>query len=67
MNTNTNTNTAQVEAQAQVAASDDSIDWGSVAKSTAIVGGVAAGTIVASGIAYALIYKVAKATYELIS
>lgn len=63
---NTNTNTAQVEAQAQVA-SDDSIDWGSVAKSTAIVGGVAAGTIVASGIAYALIYKIAKATYELIN
>ena len=66
MNTNTNTNTAQVETQAQVA-SDDSIDWGSVAKSTAIVGGVAVGTIVATGVAYALVFKVAKATYELIS
>lgn len=64
---NTVNTAAQVEAQAQVAASDDGIQWGQVAKSTAIVGGVAAGTIVASGIAYALIYKVAKATYELIS
>ena len=62
---NTVNTAAQVEAQ--VAASDDSIDWGSVAKSTAIVGGVAVGTVVATGVAYALIYKVAKTTYELIS
>lgn len=58
------TATATTEATATEA---KKINWGSVAKDTAIIGGAAVGSVVAVGVVYGVIVKVASATYNALS
>lgn len=51
----------------ETATAKPSINWGSVATNTAVIGGIAVGGVIATGVAYALFAKVAVATYDLIS
>ena len=58
------------EAKAQAAApakAEATINWGSVAKDTAIIGGATVGSVVAVGVVYGVIAKVAAATYNALS
>ena len=46
---------------------ESKINWGSVAKDTAIIGGATVGSVVAVGVVYGVIVKVASATYNALS
>lgn len=46
---------------------ESKINWGSVAKDTAIIGGATVGSVVAVGVVYGVIAKVAAATYNALS
>ena len=60
----------EAKAQAQAAApakAEATINWGSVAKDTAIIGGATVGGVVAVGVLYGVLAKVAVATYNALS
>lgn len=63
----TTANTATATEAAAPAKAEAKINWGSVASNTAVVGGVAVGGIIATGIVYGLVAKVAKVTYDILS
>lgn len=66
MNKRTATETTAAPAATEAAA-PAKINWGSVAKDTAIIGGATVGSVVAVGIVYGVIVKVASATYNALS
>lgn len=68
MNNATETTTEATTTEATAPAKAEAkINWGSVAKDTAIIGGTAVGSVVAVGIVYGVIAKVASATYNALS
>ena len=60
-------NATETTAPAPATTEAKKINWGSVATSTAVIGGIAVGGVIATGVVYGLVAKVAVATYDLIS
>lgn len=70
MNKRTATETTTAPAATEAAApakAEAKINWGSVAKDTAIIGGATVGSVVAVGVIYGVVVKVAAATYNALS